>query len=258
MQFPLYKEFLDVEFDSGVQDLRPCYNLAKFSQLLTRFEAMFNVNVFISEKKNLHWVLRQFFGNYLHFLYDGGLEEYEDFDMATPSGCVSFMTIHQSKGLQFPITMVTSLGRTPRKNFDTLDEDIANFYHRKTPWEPLNRTKYFDFWRLYYTAFSRAQNLLVLSDLDTSRGNRAERQRNCPSKYFSSIYKDVPDWEELFKNGNTIPVLEEVKASEIKHEYSFTSHILLYEACPLQYKFYRELEFMPVRNNSFLFGTLVH
>lgn len=258
LQFPLYKELLDVEFDSGVQDLRPCYNLAKFSQLLTRFEAMFNVNVFISEKKNLHWVLRQFFGNYLHFLYDGGLEEYEDFDMATPSGCVSFMTIHQSKGLQFPITIVTSLGRTPRKNFDTLDEDIANFYHRKTPWEPLNRTKYFDFWRLYYTAFSRAQNLLVLSDLDTSRGNRAERQRNCPSKYFSSIYKDVPDWEELFKNGNTIPVLEEVKASEIKHEYSFTSHILLYEACPLQYKFYRELEFMPVRNNSFLFGTLVH
>ena len=258
LQFPLYKELLDVEFDSGVQDLRPCYNLAKFSQLLTRFEAMFNVNVFISEKKNLHWVLRQFFGNYLHFLYDGGLEEYEDFDMATPSGCISFMTIHQSKGLQFPITVVTSLGRTPRKNFDTLDEDIANFYHRKTPWEPLNRTKYFDFWRLYYTAFSRAQNLLVFSDLDTSRGNRAERQRNCPSKYFSSIYKDVPNWEELFKNGNTIPVLEEVKPSEIKHEYSFTNHILLYEACPLQYKFYRELEFMHVRNNSFLFGTLVH
>ena len=258
LQFSLYKELLDVELDSGVQDLRPCYNLAKFSQLLTRFEAMFNVNVFISEKKNLHRVLKQLFGNYLHFLYDGGLEEYEDFDMATPSGCVSFMTIHQSKGLQFPITMVTSLGRTPRKNFDTLDEDIANFYYHKTPWEPLNRIKYFDFWRLYYTAFSRAQNLLVLSDLDTFRGNRAGRQRNCPSKYFSSVYKDVPDWKELFKNGNTIPVPEEVKPSEIKHEYSFTSHILLYEACPLQYKFYRELEFMPVRSNSFLFGTLVH
>ena len=258
LQFPLFKELIDVELDSGVQDLRPAYNLAKFSQLLTRFEAMFNVNVFIAEKKNLHWVLKQLFGNYLNFLYDGGLEEYEDFDMVTPNGCISFMTIHQSKGLQFPVTMVTSLGRVPKKSFDKLDEDIAQYYHHKTPWEPLNRTKYFDFWRLYYTAFSRAQSLLVLSDLDTNRGERAERQRNCPSKYFDAVYNDVPDWEELFAKGNTLPVLEEVKPSDIKHEYSFTSHILLYEACPLQYKFYRELEFMPVRNNSFLFGTLVH
>ena len=258
LQFPLFKELIDVELDSGVQDLRPAYNLAKFSQLLTRFEAMFNVNVLPKEKKNLHWLLKQLFGNYLHFLYDGGLEEYEDFDMITLSGCVSFMTIHQSKGLQFPVTMVTSLGRSPRKSFDSLDEDIAKFYHHKKPWEPLNRTKYFDFWRLYYTAFSRAQSLLVLSDLDTNRGERAERQRNCPSKYFDAVYNDVPDWEELFAKGNTLPLLEEVKPSDIKHEYSFTSHILLYEACPLQYKFYRELEFMPVRNNSFLFGTLVH
>lgn len=258
LQFPLFKELIDVELDSGVQDLRPAYNLAKFSQLLTRFEAMFNVNVFIAEKKNLHWVLKQLFGNYLNFLYDGGLEEYEDFDMVTPNGCVSFMTIHQSKGLQFPVTIVSSLGRSPRKSFDTLDEDIAQYYHHKTPWEPLNRTKYFDFWRLYYTAFSRAQSLLVLSDLDTNRGERAERQHNCPSKYFDSVYNDVTDWEELFKSGNTSLELEEVKPSDIKHEYSFTSHILLYEACPLQYKFFRELEFMPVRNNSFLFGTLVH
>ena len=258
LQFPLFKELIDVKLDSGVQDLRPAYNLAKFSQLLIRFEAMFNVNILPKEKKNLHWLLKQLFGNYFHFLYDGGLEEYEDFDMITPSGCVTFMTIHQSKGLQFPVTMVTSLGRFPTKSFDSLDENIAKSYHHKKPWEPLKRTKYFDFWRLYYTAFSRAQNLLVLSDLDTSRGERAERQRNCPSKYFDAVYKDVPDWEELFAKENTLPVLEEVKPSDIKHEYSFTSHILLYEACPVQYKFFRELEFMPVRNNSFLFGTLVH
>lgn len=258
MQFPLFRELLDVRLDSGVQDLRPAYNLAKLSQLLTRFESMFNVNVIRADGKSLPFLLKQLFGNYLRFLYEGGLEEYEDFDMVCPPGCVSFMTIHQSKGLEFPVTMVTSLGRVPSKSYDSLDEEIAAFYHHKKPWEPLNRNKYFDFWRLYYTAFSRAQNLLVLSDTDTSRGERAGHQRGCPSKYFDAVYKDLPDWEELFTNGNTLPVLEEVKASDIKHEYSFTGHILLYEACPLQYKFYRELEFMPVRNNSFLFGTLVH
>ena len=212
MQFPLFREVLDVKLDSGVHDLRPAYNFGKFSQLLTRFEAMFNISILQADMKNLNWVLKQLFGNYLKFLYDGGLEEYEDFDMVTPSGCVSFMTIHQSKGLQFPVTMVTSLGRVPKKSFDNLDEDIAIFYHHKKPWEPLNRTKYFDFWRLYYTAFSRAQNLLVLTDLDTLRGDRAERQRNCPSKYFDAVYKDVPDWEKLFKKGNELPVLDPITA----------------------------------------------
>lgn len=256
LQYPLFKELLDVELDSGVQDLRPSYNLAKFTQLITRFESMFNVSVF--SPKNLNWALKQLFGKYMNFLYDGGLEEYEDFDMVCPNGCISFMTIHQSKGLEFPITIVSSLGRSPRKNFDQIDEDIARYYYHKESWEPLNRTKYFDFWRLYYTAFSRAQNLLVLSDLDTNRGGRVEHQRNCPSKYFNNVYSEVPEWQELFKKGNSIPQLETVKPSNIKHEYSFTSHILLYEGCPLQYKFYRELEFMPVRNSSFLFGTLVH
>ncbi len=256
MQFPLFRELIDIQLDNGVQDLRPAYNLAKFSQLLTRFEAMFNVSVLTA--KNLEWLLKQLFGKYLNFLYDGGLEEYEDFDMVTPRGCVSFMTIHQSKGLEFPVTIVSSLGRSPRESFDQLDQDIARFYYKKEPWEPLERTKYFDFWRLYYTAFSRAQNLLVLSDLDTSLGEKEKGQRNCPAKYFDAVYKGVPDWQTLFAKNKSKPRLEIVKAGSIKNEYSFTSHILLYEACPLQYKFYRELEFSPVRNNSFLFGTLVH
>ncbi len=49
-----------------------------------------------------------------------------------------------------------------------------------------------------------------------------------------------------------------VKAVNVKSTYSFTSHITVYETCALQYKFYRELEFMPVRANAMLFGTLVH
>jgi DNA helicase-2/ATP-dependent DNA helicase PcrA len=52
--------------------------------------------------------------------------------------------------------------------------------------------------------------------------------------------------------------LDHVNPVLIKHEYSFTSHILLYENCPAQYKFFKELEFSPVRTNAALFGTLVH
>src|SRR5690606_20618817 len=53
-------------------------------------------------------------------------------------------------------------------------------------------------------------------------------------------------------------VLDSIKPVNIKKEYSFTSHILLYENCPLQYKFYKELEFTEVRTGGVLGGSLLH
>lgn len=49
-----------------------------------------------------------------------------------------------------------------------------------------------------------------------------------------------------------------VKDVNIKRTFAFTSNITVYDTCALQYKFYKELEFMPVRANAMLFGTLVH
>ena len=41
--------------------------------------------------------------------------------------------------------------------------EVEEKYFHRPAFEPYDQTKYFDFWRLYYTAFSRAQNLLVLT-----------------------------------------------------------------------------------------------
>ena len=104
LQFPLFSKMVTVDLNSGMQDLRPIYNLALFSRLITKFEYLNNIIVFKPE--SLKKDVKALFNYYLNFLYDGGIGEYEDFDMITPSGCVSFMTIHQSKGLEFPITCV--------------------------------------------------------------------------------------------------------------------------------------------------------
>ena len=257
LQFPLFADFLDMELDSGVKDLRPLYNLGLFSQLLARFESMNGITGIYADGKKRTQEIRRLFNEYFKFLHDGGIAEFEDFDMVTPSGCVSIMTIHQSKGLEFPVTCVDSLDSCPRKNYDELDVEIAKYYHGKDPWEPLERTKFFDFWRLYYTAFSRAQNLLVLTGIDNSAGRERGEFRS-PSKYFAHVYESVPDFTRLFAAGTPDISLDLVKPSNVKHQYSFTSHVLLYENCPTQYKFFREVEFSPVRTNAILFGTLVH
>lgn len=172
----------------------------------------------------------------------------EDDAEYAPSGCVSFLTIHQSKGMEFPIVIVDSLSSVPRKSQRELILEIEEKYFKRTAYEPYDRIKYFDFWRLYYTAFSRAQDLLVLS---------CNENKRTPSLYFRDIYAELQSVEsENFNIGDFD--FKEVKAVNLKDTFSFTSHITAYETCALQYKFYKELEFMPVRAGAMIFGMLVH
>ena len=248
-QFPLFARFLQVDLEANKTDLRAAYNIGTLTNLVSKFEYLNNVTIFTP--KNAETVLKSFFNYYLRFLVQGGLTEFEDFDETLPSGCVSFMTIHQSKGLEFPITIVGSMNAVPAKSYTDLDEILQREYYYKPIYEPLDQTKYFDFARLFYTAFSRAQNLLLLTGCESSSG------RKTPSAYFESYWRNLPKWRDSRIDLHKVD-LASVKPINIKHEYSFTSHILLYENCPRQYKFYKELQFVEERKGSTLGGSLLH
>ena len=98
----------------GINDSRAMRNLAILSQLLGKFEYLHNISVISPDylTKNLRSLFNQFF----RFLKEGGIDEYEDRQEYAPSGCVSFFTIHQSKGLEFPVVIVV-IGGEPRKQF---------------------------------------------------------------------------------------------------------------------------------------------
>lgn len=252
LQFPLFRGFLEVDLNGRSHDLRATYNLAQFSRLVTKFEYLHNIIVFTPD--SLQKDLQAFFNRFLRFLIDGGIEEYEDFEEAAPAGCVSFMTIHQSKGLEFPVVLVGSMEASPRKQYDDIDEVLQTKYYHKPPFEPLERTKFFDFWRLYYTAFSRPQNVLGII-------TREERNKKgglkIPRTEFRQSYESLPGWRSAAFDVSLID-FEPMKEPNIKNQYSFTSHVLLYENCPLQYKFFKELEFASVRQSGPMAGTLIH
>lgn len=251
-QFPMFRGFLEADLNGRSYDLRATYNLSLFSRLVTKFEYLHNIIVFTPD--SLQKDLQAFFNRFLRFLIDGGIEEYEDFEEIAPAGCVSFMTIHQSKGLEFPIVLVGSLEASPRKQFDDIDEAIQSRYYHKPPFEPLESTKFFDFWRLYYTAFSRPQNLLGLIGLE-ERNKKGGLK--IPRQEFRPVYVGLPHWRDDAFDLSLLE-FEELKEPNIKHQYSFTSHVLLYENCPLQYKFFKELEFAAVRQSGPMAGTLIH
>lgn len=254
IQFPTFSRFLGEDLaHSGVRDSRPARNLAKFSRLLNKYEYLYNVIVIQPDR--LERDLLTLFNYFFRFLWDGGIEEYEDEAEYAPSGCVSFMTIHQSKGLEFPIVMAGSLDAVPRRQQSPLDDLLEAEFGDGEPFEPLDRIKTFDFWRLFYTAYSRAQNMLVLGCQENTP--KARGQRNVPSQYFQPVYSPLEGWRELHFDPGAVK-LATVKEANLKHSYSFTSDVLIFEACPQQYRFFKDLEFAPVRTNAILFGTLVH
>jgi DNA helicase II / ATP-dependent DNA helicase PcrA len=249
LQYPMFNRFLEENNPSGLRDSRPIHNLALLSQMLVKFEYLYRITIFTRDNhERLIW---SFFNHFLRFLKEEGISEFESVEEYAPKGCVSFMTIHQSKGLEFPIVIADSLSAVPRKQYSQLDELLQDKYYHKPPFEPLHRTKSFDFWRLYYTAFSRAQNVLCLSTYEHTG------QQASPSKYLKPVYDLIPEWKNEQKQLEVVP-LEIVKAVSLKKEYSFTSHITVYENCPQQYKFFKEFEFTPVRQAAMLFGLLVH
>ena len=254
IQFPTFSRFLNEDIaHAGVRDSRPARNLSKFSRLLNKYEYLYNVIVLRPDR--LERDLIGLFNFFLRFLWDGGIEEYEDDSEYAPSGCVSFMTIHQSKGLEFPVVIVGSLDAVPRKQHTDLDVVLEQEFGNREPFEPLDRIKTFDFWRLFYTAFSRAQNMLVLTCQENTPKARGER--NVPSAYFRPVYSGLQSWRDLTFDRDAIK-LAEVKEVDIKRSYSFTSDVLVFEGCPQQYRLFKDLEFAPVRTNAILFGTLVH
>jgi DNA helicase II / ATP-dependent DNA helicase PcrA len=249
LKFPLFSRFLDEELlKSNLRDTRPMRNLGLFSQMLNKFEYLHHISVLTPQylEKNL----RDLFNQFLRFLYDGGINEYEDEAEYAPSGHVSFLTIHQAKGLEFPVVVVGSLSAVPRKAHSDIDEALQPYLARP-PYEPLDQTKYYDFRRLFYTAFSRAQNLLVLTAQEVQGAGKT------PSKYFADCYNPLPSWRAPSVDLAAVP-LASIKDVLLKREYSFTSHVTVFENCAEQYRFFRELAFAPVRKSPILFGTLVH
>jgi len=254
-EFSPFSEFLDTNLSGGVIDVRPTRNIAMLTQIIGKFEYLHNISVLDGKEyrnnRRIETNTELLFNLYMRLLREGGINEFEDDSEYAPSGCVSFLTIHQSKGMEFPIVFVDSLNNVPRKSHKDLMTEVEDKYFKRSAYEPYSDIKLFDFWRLYYTAFSRAQDLLVLTCNETG-GRQAS-----PSMYFTEVYDELLDAEKPpFDIGEFD--FKTIKDVNIKETFSFTSHITVYETCSLQYKFFKELEFAPVRANAMVFGMLVH
>lgn len=138
-----------------------------------------------------------------------------------------------------------------RKENVTILDSIYKSFSDRNDFETEEDIKYYDFWRRYYVAYSRAESLLVLTTPIVSSG-----RSQSPSKYFSSLWESITPYNEGM-DFDEFDFRDE-KKSELKQSYAFTTDISKYERCSVEYKMFRELGFSEIRVGSTLFGSLVH
>lgn len=248
LTFDCLYRFVPFAYAGHTIEEREAHNLATVSKWLGRLEEQLaGRDVGIRE-----WAV-QFFA-FFTFLEELGQNEYEDELDYAPSGTVSFYTIHQSKGLEFPVVIVGSLHTVPYPRHDWVEELLQPFYFR-APLEPPLQTNSFDFYRLYYTAFSRSQELLVLSCTELSGDYNGFGR--VPSMPFQLLYRKLTDWRDPRVHLHELK-LEPVKRFSLLNTYAYTSHIQLYEQCPRKYMFYRLYDFYAGSSWHAYLGDLVH
>ena len=243
--FEHFKKMFDMAEDNEDRtDEGPVANLGLITQYLSRFLderiAMITADLLVDK------ILQIVFFNFLFSLYRLGETELEDADDPFPRGRIPFLTIHQSKGLEFPVVILGNLRKDdkgPQRN-----EQIVRPLLNRPAGEPLDRMSEFDIMRMYYVALSRAKNLLVLARFK-GQGQRI----NAP---FADLLDD--DFPRISKlDVKSVPKADH-KDDDLPKSYSFTSDYLLYQKCPRQYMIFRKFDFVPSRSQTMFFGSLVH
>lgn len=215
------KYYKNILRSAGEEEKRVHKNTGKFINLGVDFDEIF------ASENNFY---EKFIFSYLYIFYDkNAISEYDEDD--TDIDGVNFMTIHQAKGLEFEVVFVSSLSDYPRGDRDKFF-DVG----RKKTREEID----LDFYRKYYTAFTRAKNLLVL--FDNSRDRRIQ-------KFINTL--------DTSSRLSTIDFRRENPKRE-KEILAFTTDIDVYKTCPRKYKFIRKLSYKTYKNKSLIFGSRVH
>ncbi|WP_071396619.1 ATP-dependent helicase [Bacillus tuaregi] len=241
--FPYFSQMFklaEIGSDEG-----PICNLSMISEYLSRYMEQ-SRSVITGARLIEDHFSNDFFGRYVYGLFRVGETEVENEETPFPKGRVPFLTIHQSKGLEFPYVILGNPGKKNR-GVPRAEEIVRPLVEGDN--EPLERVPEFDTMRLFYVALSRAEKMLIISNL------RGAGQKVEPA--FKQLLEEMK--YPLIPNVkiSDMPRVE-VKEDEIPKVYSYTSDYLLYLKCPRNYMVFKKYGFVPSRSQTMLFGSLVH
>jgi DNA helicase-2/ATP-dependent DNA helicase PcrA len=240
--FSHFKKMFDLA-ENGT-DEGPICNLSLIAQYIARYMESFPT-VITGRLMTDHRFVKLFFNSYLYALFRLQESEYENPDDPFPKGRVPFLTIHQAKGLEFPVVV---LGSTYKRDWgaNVVEEIIRDLMHKEG--EPLDRIGLFDNMRMFYVALSRGKQLMILPRYKGVAGATDE---------FKQLFADKSFPELSSLKVNELPDAE-VDKTDLGKNYSYTGDYLQFRKCPRQYMVFKKYDFVPSRSQTMFFGSLVH
>jgi DNA helicase-2/ATP-dependent DNA helicase PcrA len=135
--------------------------------------------------------IEQLLRNFLGPIADGSVTVNEDLIEAFPRDRISVLSIHQSKGLEFPLVIVDvgsrftkahpSQARFRFPSKGDLPHTLEDRMRASPPQRSAVDRAFDDLYRLYYVAFSRARDVLILAGLSRDVPNIARGWRRTGS-----------------------------------------------------------------------------
>ncbi len=226
--YRLFKKFLDSKDGSADIKIR---NLAKFSTLIKKFEENTNSREF----KSLLY--------HLSSIPESKMEDaasFEDID------AIKLMTIHQAKGLEFPVVIMAGVTNR-RYNRNQQEEDFIIEIPKKLMLDKNEFDRGEEIQRTFYVGLSRAQKILAISTID-GKGNK-------PSQFIDEIGQDnFIGPEEFNKKFSEEDHYEPVK-DKTKLSYSAVS---AYIDCPFRFYCRDYIGFQTPTDYYQIYGVIVH
>lgn len=227
------------------------YNFAMITQYISKFMEL-HLPILTGRSFQENVLPKKFFNSFLYALFRLGETEVEDSEDPFPKGCVPFLTVHQAKGLEFPVVVLGSVQHR-NKNARPLDVLVRKMLSEQgnPPGiaEPLDKMDLFDTMRLFYVALSRAKNLCVIVQTTGAGYSTFEPMKDFLS---SQKFEGVASFDL-----DSMPSAGD-KSGETTRVYTYTADYLPYKNCPRNYMVFKKYDFVPSRTQTMFFGSLVH
>jgi DNA helicase-2/ATP-dependent DNA helicase PcrA len=223
------------------------YNLGRFSQLISDFETIH----FHSEPAKKYETFSKFLEHQVEDAYpEGG----QDVAFANPDA-VRIMTIHQAKGMQWPVVFLPALlkNRFPqprmggRQPHHIIPAGAVSSYERY-------RGDIEDERRLFYVALTRAQKFLFLTwGPIAGKNNRYQK----PSEFWEDVLasKYIKRRRPSFTERPRLPAQPKTSVANVTLSFSDLKYFLL---CPYQFKLRMLYGFNPPLDEALGYGKSLH
>lgn len=232
--------------DETPKNQEKIFNLAQLSSILNKYEYM-NKNPKIKD-----------FMFYLYLLPSG--MQYDEHVVDNPFS-VNISTVHQSKGLEFPVVFICSViknrfpGRKKKeKNLVPIPQELLLKFKKKDLTlltEDTILSDEFDMEerRLFYVAMTRAQDVLVVSTADKIKVNKVG---------YSPYVKEIEKIEDVTNSCNFMKMCKNRDLSKEKPISLSYSSIDTYNRCPFMYKMLYEYGFQTPPSYMQNYGIIIH